>query len=118
VNLMRQREISALVAAIALCWSTGALAQKGGAAGVYSTQGPISGSSGGRVTVQGPFFESGSAACNGSSAGDSCSFAAPDGQTETGTCTTIPDGLVCVPAGAMFHYETGGSESQQQGEDR
>ena len=90
------------------------LAQEGGE---YSTDGPIGGSAGGPVTIgrgSGEPLE-GSAACESKSAGDSCSFTAPDGQTVSGTYTTIPNQLLCVPAGATFYYRTGEAESQPKG---
>jgi hypothetical protein len=90
------------------------LAQEGGE---YSTDGPIGGSAGGPVTIgrgSGEPLE-GSAACESKSAGDSCSFIGPDGQTVSGTCTTIPNQLLCVPAGATFYYRTGEAESQPEG---
>jgi hypothetical protein len=86
-------------------------------AGGYSTDGPIGGSAGGEVSVEGGSGEpeAGIAACDGESAGNSCSFTGPDDQTVNGTCTTIPNQLLCVPAGAVFHYETGEAGSQPEG---
>lgn len=90
------------------------LAQEGGE---YSTDGPIGGSAGGPATIGRGSGEppEGSAACESKSAGDSCSFIGPDGQTVSGTCTTIPNQLLCVPAGATFYYRTGEAESQPKG---
>jgi hypothetical protein len=132
---MRKRKIAALLGTIVLAWpiSVGELwgasfemspslvgvqlAQEGGAGGGYVTDGPIDGSADGPVAIYagsgGP--EEGTAACEGKSAGDSCSFTAPDGQSVDGTCTTIPNQLLCVPAGAIFHYETGEAGSQAEG---
>ena len=132
---MRQRRIAALFATIVLGLSISLgelwgfpftsesssligvqLAQEGGVAGGYSTDGPISGSAGGPVTFYRRSAEpQGSEACESKSAGDSCSFAAPDGETVSGTCTRMPNQLLCVPAGAMFHYETGEAGSQPEG---
>jgi hypothetical protein len=125
---MRKREIAVLLATIALCWPTFVgklrgrsftsssssiigvqLAQEGGVAGGSSTSGPIGGAAGGPV-------EAGSAACAGKSAGDSCSFTAPDGQTVNGACTTIPNQLLCVAAGGMINYGTGEARSQPEGD--
>ena len=137
VNLMRKREIATLLVTFALCWSTGRgrpsgrefrsalsasssvirvqLAQEGRASGGYSTDGPVGGSAGGPVTMGGQ-AGNGVAVCEGKSAGDSCSFTAPDGQTVNGTCTTIPNQLLCVPAGGMINYGTGESGSQSDGD--
>ena len=133
---MRKRKIPALFSAIVLSWPISAgelwglpfsstsssligvqIAQEGGVAGRYSTNGPIGGSAGGPVMIEGRRGEpqEGSAACEGKSVGDTCSFTAPDGQTVNGTCTTIPNQLLCVPAGGMFHYETGEAGSQPEG---
>ena len=126
---MRKQEIAELLAAAILCWASSSsgsvgpvsrnsspssigiqLSQVEGVGGGYTTGGP--------VTARGPLFELATAACVGKSAGDSCSFAAPDGQTVTGTCITAPDTFICAPPGAMLHYETGGNGSQQQDENR
>jgi hypothetical protein len=136
VNLMRQRRSAALFATIVLAlpiwvgefWgfpftsSSSSLvgvqlAQEGGGAGEYFTDGPIGGSAGGPATIGRGSDEplEGSAACESKSAGDSCSFIGPDGQTVSGTCTTIPNQLLCIPAGATFYYRTGEAESQPEG---
>jgi hypothetical protein len=130
------KKIAALFATIALCWPTGVggcwpqplrststslvgveLAQEGGVEGEYSTDGPIGDSAGGPVIIEGGSGDpqEGSAACAGKSVGDTCSFTAPDGQTVNGTCTTIPNQLLCAPVGGMFHYETGEAGSQPEG---
>jgi hypothetical protein len=133
---MRKRDIAALLATVIFGWPTGGsrlfappfastsssifvlLAQEGGMAGGYSTGGSVGGSAGGPVTTYGASgqLDEGSAACAGKSAGDSCSFAVPDGQTVNGTCRTIPIQLVCVPAGATFHSERGKNGSQPEGD--
>ena len=133
---MRKRKIAALFATIVLCRPTWAeqlwgrpftstsssligvqLAPEGGVTGGYSTDGPIGGSAGGPVTMHGGSgrSEEGGAACAGKSTGDSCAFAAPAGETVNGTCMTIPNQLMCIATGGMFHYETGEPGSQPEG---
>jgi hypothetical protein len=92
---MRERKIAAFFATIVLVWPTSAelggllsistsssligvqLAQRGGRAVGYSTDGPIGDSAGGPVTIDGGSAElKDSAVCAGKSAGDSRSFAA------------------------------------------
>ena len=68
-----------------LCFDLGVhLAQAAGMAGGYSIDGPLGGSAGRPVTMHGGSGQpdEGSAACAGKSAGDSCSFATPDGEGE------------------------------------
>jgi len=108
-----------LVRSISSASSTGVqLAQKKGAAGGCWAGERVSGSSGGAVeaSTRRPLVELASGACTGESAGDSCSFTTPKDQTVTGTCTTVPEGFVCVPSGAILHRETGDNGSQPRGD--
>jgi len=123
---MRKRKIAALLATVALSWPAGGsrlfapsltaksssikveLAQEGSAGGGYTYEAPVEGSGGGRVMVR-------MGVCSGKSAGEPCSFAGPDGESVSGTCTTMGSQLACVSAEATGDYGTGQPEPQPEG---
>jgi hypothetical protein len=128
---MRNQEIAGLVASAVLFWTAGSSgpfspASRGRSHSLFDIQLAQEETTGGGdsagVMVSGAVavqsFELANAACTDKSAGEPCSFTGPDNQTVTGTCTTVPDAVVCVPEGATLHYETGGNASQRQDGDR